>query len=91
MLTKQKGVHWQNMYGACTLSALMLGENVSGWTISGEVFRDYYSWVNSFEATHPDYGAIKGDYEDKILVETEAAWQHFYQYHPPEQWSYMEI
>jgi hypothetical protein len=63
----------------------------SGWTISGKVSVDYFSWVNEFSATHPTLGEVKGDFEDMVEASSEEAFQHFYSNHPPEDWDYADI
>jgi hypothetical protein len=49
-----------NVPSASTIPPSELGKNSSGWTITGKIHEDYYEWVNYFEATHPDYGWVKG-------------------------------
>ena len=80
-----------NVPSASTISPSELGENSSGWTITGKIHEDYYEWVNYFEATHPDYGWVKGDYESEITASSEAAYLHFNSNHPPSNWDYMDI
>lgn len=85
----------RNVYGAWsparTLSPADLGLQPSGWTILGEVQEDYYQWVNYFEAYHPDYGWVKGDFEDEVQAESEEAFNHFMEHHPYEEWDYGDI
>jgi hypothetical protein len=76
---------------ARTLRTCMLGEQLSGWTITGVIHEDYYTWVNYFEATHPTFGWIKGDYEDVIHAKSKKAYDHFIKNHPPELWDYADI
>lgn len=80
------GAHMAN-----TLSPRDLGANPSGWVIEGEVIWDYYKWVNYFEAFHPDFGWVKGDFEDEVQAESEEAFEHFIAHHPPEEWDYWDI
>lgn len=63
----------------------------SGWTIEGEVYEDYYEWVNYFTATHPVYGKIEGDFEEIVTAETQEAFEHFCRHHPPNEWDYWDI
>jgi len=63
----------------------------TGWTISGEVREDYFYWVNAFEATHPVYGVVKGDFELSIEATSREAFDHFYKNHPPVDWDYADI
>jgi hypothetical protein len=63
----------------------------SGWTITGETHNDYYSWVNYFEATHPKYGWVRGDFEREVIAESENGFNHFIKFHQPEEWDYWDI
>lgn len=76
---------------AFTLNPLDLGENDSGWTISGDIHEDWYEWVNWFEASHPDFGRVWGDYESRVWADSEKAFRHFYRCHPPQEWDYWDI
>lgn len=76
---------------AHTLDTHELGENESGWKITGDIQYDYYEWVNYFEANHPDYGYVIGDYEDSIEASSKEAYDHFYKNHPPKVWDYRDI
>ena len=51
--------------------------HASGWTITGEIMNDYYSWINEFTATHPLYGKIKGNFETTVTADSEEALNHF--------------
>jgi len=63
----------------------------SGWTITGKVVEDHYTWINEFKATHPLYGSVKGNFERKVVATSEARFNHFYKNHPPESWDYEDI
>jgi len=63
----------------------------SGWTISGEVQEDYYRWINDFEAHHPDYGYVRGNFEDVVWADSEEGYEHFIKHHPYEEWNYADI
>lgn len=63
----------------------------SGWTITAKIQKDYYSWINDFEATHPDYGFVKGNFESKIQATSKKAYDHFIKHHPYIEWDYWEI
>ncbi len=76
---------------ARTLSPSYLGENPSGWTITGEVFMDYYVWVNEFEAKHPTLGWVRGDFESLVEAKSKKAFEHFIEHHPFEEWDYWDI
>lgn len=62
-----------------------------GWTITGEISEDYFEWVNYFEATHPIYGEVRGDYEDEIEATSKEAYEHFAKPHPVCVWDYYDI
>lgn len=66
-------------------------EHESGWTITGKIHEDYFTWVNEFTATHPEFGVISGDFENEVIAESEEAFNHFWKHHEPEAWDYMEI
>lgn len=76
---------------AYTLGPEDLGEHESGWAITGDVQEDYYRWVNEFEAIHPKYGKVYGDFETVVYAESEEALEHFIKHHPPEYWDYYDI
>jgi hypothetical protein len=62
-----------------------------GWTISGEIHEDYVLWVNDFEATHPVYGMVRGNFEEEVFATSARAFKHFYERHTPEIWDYHDI
>jgi len=62
-----------------------------GWTITGEIREDYYTWVNNFEATHPKFGKVWGNFENKVYADSEEGFKHFYKYHKPTEWDYYDI
>lgn len=76
---------------AFTLDPSCLGLNESGWTIEGQVHEDWYEWVNEFEASHPDFGRVWGDYESEVHADSEAAFEHFFNNYPPQLWDYWDI
>jgi len=78
-------------YSAHTLAPEYIGTHDSGWTISGEIKEDYYEWVNEFEANHPVYGKVWGNFESTVYATTESAYQHFIENHPPKEWDYADI
>ena len=102
MITKKEGVDFHNTNSALTLEALEVSDrdpeggihsrtHYSGWTITGEVIEDYYTWVNKFKAEHPTFGVVEGDFEDEVIATSEAAFKHFYANHSPHQWDYDDI
>jgi len=76
---------------ALTLCPSVLGENASGWTIQGDIHEDYYEWVNEFEAFHPFFGKVWGNFEDEVYADSEEAFEDFYKNHPPNEWDYWDI
>ena len=91
-VVKKYGVGYRGSEGgALTLDSGANGTHSSGWTIAGPVHEDYYEWINEFEATHPVYGRIEGDYENTLFATSEEAFQHFYENHPPHAWDYQDI
>lgn len=67
------------------------GTHPSGWTIVGEVHEDYFEWVNEFEASHPDFGRVWGDFEEEVFADSQEAYDHFFAHHPPHEWDYWDI
>jgi hypothetical protein len=76
---------------AYTLCPTCVGENPSGWTIDAEVQEDYFKWVNYFEANHPKYGEMRGNFEKKVVAESKEAYDHFFKHHEPDSWDYWDI
>ena len=76
---------------ARTLTPYDLGHQDSGWTIEGIVYEDYFEWVNYFEASHPDFGWVKGDYEIELTGKSKKALEHFMSNHPAYEWDYYDI
>lgn len=62
-----------------------------GWKIKGCVKEDYSVWVNEFEACHPQYGKVWGDFEETVYADSEEGFQHFYEHHSPDSWDYADI
>lgn len=62
-----------------------------GWTITGEVCEDWYTWVNDFEASHADYGVVWGDFEAVVFATSEEGFRHFWRHHEPSAWDYHDI
>lgn len=77
---------------AYTLSESHIGTHEdTGWTIEGEIHEDYYTWVNEFKATHPDFGLVWGDFEKSVMAYSQEGYEHFLKNHPPESWDYYDI
>lgn len=89
-VTKTFGVDFNSAGGALTLPA-SAGLHESGWTINGEIHEDYYEWINEFEASHPQYGRVWGNFEDEVHADSEEGFAHFYANHPPSAWDYGDI
>ena len=81
----------RNDHGAYTLNPDIIGENDSGWTVTGDVHEDYYEWVNEFEATHSEYGKVWGDFEYTVYADSQAGYEDFFKNHTPEEWDYYDI
>jgi len=103
MTTKKFGADFTSAGGALTLpsSSVVDGTAVygviyqrtheSGWTIKGEVHSDYYEWVNDFEATHPKFGKVAGNFEGEVIADSEEGFAHFWKHHQPQAWNYGDI
>lgn len=65
--------------------------HADGWTISGHVSEDYYEWVNEFEAHHPSFGRVWGDFESEVFADSEEGYAAFFEQHTPHQWDYWDI
>lgn len=92
---KQFLVDFHSYYGALTLDPdYVLNTQSSGWKITGGIHYDYtyrVGWLNEFEAVHPFYGKVWGNFEDKVYADTEEGFNHFYKNHPPKAWDYQDI
>jgi hypothetical protein len=104
MIIKKFKVDFYSKDGALTLNPLEVSEkghtkngdiqqktHPDGWTIKGEVHEDFYEWVNDFEATHPTYGKVWGNFESEVYADSEEGYNHFYENHTPEAWDYEDI
>jgi hypothetical protein len=104
MITKTFGIDFNSSGGALTLtpSEVTNSEHYSynqeyemthpdGWTIKGVIWEDYYTWVNAFEAVHPIFGKVWGDFEKEVFADTEEGFNDFYSKHTPEAWDYGDI
>lgn len=104
MVTKKFGIDFNSVGGALTLDSSEVSQHgftksgeiqqmthEDGWTIKGIVHEDYFEWVNEFEATHPTYGKVWGDFENEVFADTEEGFNHFYQNHRPCAWDYGDI
>lgn len=63
------------------------------WCISGEIKSRCYQgitefFVKQFQAEHPVYGKIMGDFEIEVYADSEEGFQHFYTHHKPVIWDY---
>jgi hypothetical protein len=63
----------------------------SGWTITGKVVIDYYTWINDFNAIHPEYGFVRGNFEGLVEVSSMKAYHNFMKHHSPEKFDYQDI
>lgn len=76
---------------ARTLCADCVGQNSSGWFVRADIQEDWYKWVNYFEAFHPDYGLVFGDFEQGVFASCERTLEQFIADHPYEDWDYWDI
>ncbi len=104
MITKKFGIDFDSKGGALTLAPFEVVQlddykhNVEysrahkdGWTITGVIHEDFYEWVNDFNAHHPLYGKIKGNFEHKVYATSEEGFTHFWKHHAPQAWDYGDI
>lgn len=105
MITKKAGIDFEyNNEMALTLDPWTVRPNDSdvvkstcsrthenGWTVSGYVHEDYAEWVNQFEAHHPDFGRVWGDFEEEVFADSEEGFEDFYRNFPPNVWDYADI
>jgi hypothetical protein len=61
------------------------------WRITGEVIEDHFAWVGYFEAEHPKFGDVWGNFDDKVYADSEDAFKNFYKKHKPYSWNPEEI
>ena len=62
-----------------------------GWTIKGSIIKDWYFWVNDFEAKHPILGWVQGNFETCVEARSRKAYEDFVSKHPPNEWDYSDI
>ena len=55
----------------------------SGWTIGGVIHADWVVWVSKFQASHPQYGTVRGDFAVRVEASSQAAYDHFVHHHRP--------
>jgi len=101
LIEKKFGVDFDSSGGALTLNpsevsdkddyGLCERKHKDGWKIKGEIQEDYCTWVNDFEAKHPRYGKVWGNFEDIVYATSEKGYQHFYKHHTPQAWDYQDI
>lgn len=63
----------------------------NGWTVTGVLIEDWYEWVNDFEASHPTYGRVYGNFENEVYADSEDGFQDFYENFTPDAWDYWDI
>jgi hypothetical protein len=78
---------------ANTLSPSDLGfHSENGWTVTGAIHDDWVQWVNDFEASHPDLGEVKGNFEaDTLQASSKKALDDFCKHFQPSTWDYWDI
>ena len=76
---------------ARTLGPGCIGEH-DGWVITGEIYKDYYEWVNEFEAHKIGTDEfVKGDFETEVIASSKEAYDEFVSKFPPDDWDYWDI
>lgn len=76
---------------AKTLAPWCIGEH-DGWIITGEICRDYYEWVNFFEAYKIGTNEfVRGDFENIVEASSKEAYDEFVEKFPPDDWDYWDI
>ncbi len=101
-IVKKFGIDFNSPAGALTLPvSAVSNSNVEGgvhelkhkdgWKIKGAVHEDYYVWVNEFEAEHPTFGKVWGNFEKEVYADSEEGFADFYKNHAPEAWDYGDI
>ena len=101
MIIKKFRIDFDSPGGALTLktSEVLKGSytgisqrtHSDGWTIKGKIHEDFYSFVQDFEAAHPTYGKVWGNFENMVFADSEEGYQHFYKNHTPKAWDYGDI
>jgi len=77
---------------AYTLDTGVIGEHADNkWIISADIVSDYFEWVNYFEATHPDHGWVRGDFEKTVYASSYTALGNFLDNFQPQNWDYADI
>ena len=65
--------------------------HADGWLITGYITEDYFYWVNAFEANHPAFGRVWGDFEELVCADSIEAYEAFIASHGPTTWDYWDI
>ena len=98
---KRFGVDFESSGGALTLlseevhltarSGTHTRKHDDGWTITGKIHEDYYTWVNDFVATHDVFGEVSGNFEGEVRASSNEAFSDFWKRHKPKAWDYWDI
>ena len=102
VIEKKFGIDFKSEGGALTLNPSEVAEGSEesgtherkhndGWTIKGEIYEDYYTWVNDFEAEHPKFGKVWGNFEGSVFADSEEGFKDFFTKHEPSAWDYWDI
>ena len=62
-----------------------------GWTISGRVVEDWFIWVSEFQASHPIFGSVCGDFNQIVYSDTHEGYDDFLKNHHPSEWDIRDI
>lgn len=52
---------------------------------------DLFYWVEEFEATHPVYGRVFGDFGCEVMADSEEGFNDFFEKHAPYAWDFQDI
>lgn len=76
---------------AITLPPSAVKKNKGGWKVEAYVHEDYIRWINYFEADHPKYGFVWGDFESYVYASSQEAYEDFIRHWSVERWDYWDI
>jgi hypothetical protein len=70
-----------------SLNPLYLGKHVDGWEIAGLIHNeDWFYAVGAFEAKHPEFGVVYGDFEKTVKATSAKGFFEFIAAYPPIVW-----
>lgn len=66
-------------------------KHADGWVIQGYIQEIYYTWVNRFDARHPKFGRVWGDFDNLVYFDKREGLEDFIRKHRPYMWDYFDI